>query len=119
MALVADFLLGCGALTAAVYCLILSRRLAALNRLEGGMGTAIAVLSSQVDELNQALVQARKTAGDSSAALEGRTLRAEQAVQRLELLLATMHDLPEPMPAGRRQRGVRHHGRTERMEAAE
>lgn len=122
MELIADMLLGAGALGAAAYCLVLSRRLAAFTRLESGMGGAIAVLSAQVDDMTRALDRARGTATDSAEALEGRTRRAEQVAERLELLLASMHDLPEPGAAdhgARRLRVVRHRARRDGLEAAE
>ncbi|MEI4471368.1 DUF6468 domain-containing protein [Frigidibacter sp. MR17.24] len=104
MQLIADFLLAAGALSAGIYCLVLSRRLASFARLESGMGGAIAVLSVQVDEMTRALERARGTASDSASALEGRTRRAEEVAERLDLILATMHDLPEPGPVRRRLR---------------
>lgn len=121
MELIADILLGAGALGAAAYCLVLSRRLAAFTRLESGMGGAIAVLSAQVDDMTRALDRARGAANGSAEALEGRTRRAEQVAERLELLLASMHDLPDPATAGqaRRLRVVRRRARHESLEAAE
>ncbi len=94
MALISDILLAAGALGAAFYCLILSRRLRKLNDLESGMGNAIAVLSAQVDDMTQALNGARSTAQNSSNSLDELTNRAEGVAQRLELLVASMHDLP-------------------------
>lgn len=95
MALIADFLMAAGAFSAAVYCLVLSRRLLRLNRLEDGVGGAIAVLSAQVDDMTQALKQARTAAQNSEATLITQTARAELAAERLSLMLAAMHDLPE------------------------
>ena len=122
MEMIADILLGAGALGAAAYCLVLSRRLAAFTRLESGMGGAIAVLSAQVDDMTRALDRARGAATSSAEALEGRTRRAEQVAERLELLLASMHDLPEPGMedrGARRLRVVRRRVRHESLEAAE
>lgn len=108
MEFLADVLLAAGALGAAVYCAILSRRLTRLTRLETGMGGAIAVLSVQVDDMTRALQQARAAAQESSGTLEQVTMRAEQAAARLELLLAALHDLPEPAaPALARRRRMR------------
>lgn len=95
MQFISDVLLGAGALGAAFYCLVLARRLNRFNQLETGMGGAIAVLSAQVDDMTRALAQARLTAGESAASLEALTARAGEAARRLELLLASMHDLPE------------------------
>lgn len=94
MDLIADILLAAGALGAAVYCVVLSRRLARFTDLQGGMGGAVAALSSQVDEMTRALERARRAAGEQSGTLERSTRRAEEVVRRLELLVASMHDLP-------------------------
>lgn len=120
MDLIADILLAAGAFGAAVYCLVLAGRLNRFNQLENGMGGAIAVLSAQVDDMTRALESAQAAAVQSSAALEGQTLRAEQAAERLSLLLASLHDLPEETdPAARRLRVVRRRPRAEDLEAAE
>ena len=99
MELVADVLLAAGAFGAALYCLVLARRLARFTTLENGMGGAIAVLSAQVDEMTRALAQAQAAAGDSTRRLETLTRRAEAAGGKLELLVAAMHDLPAPPAA--------------------
>lgn len=99
MDLIADILLGAGAFGAAIYCMVLSRRLQRLTRLESGMGGAIAVLSAQVDDLTRTLGRAESAAKSSSDRLEAQTRRAEAAVKRLEILLATLNDLPQA-PAG-------------------
>jgi hypothetical protein len=96
MAIIADIMLGAGALGAAIYCLVLSRRLQRLTQLESGMGGAIAVLSAQVDDMTRTLGKAQDAARNSATSLESQTGRAEEAVRRLEILLATLHDLPEP-----------------------
>ena len=110
MALIADILLGAGALGAAYFCYALSTRLNAFTRLESGMGGAIAVLSVQVDEMTRALEQARSAAGDSVHTLSEMTLRAEAAARRLELLLASLHDLPAADGPPSRRVVVRHRG---------
>jgi hypothetical protein len=99
MELIADMLLVAGALGSGLYCYILSARLKSFATLETGMGGAIAVLSAQVDDLTRALDQARGAATGSATALEALTARGEAVAARLELLLAAMHDLPEPGPA--------------------
>lgn len=95
MDMIADILLGAGALGAAVYCLVLARRLKRFTRLEDGMGGAIAVLSAQVDDMTRALQRAQTTAEASEAALVSQTARAEAAAERLSLMLAGLHDLPD------------------------
>ncbi|TCL01436.1 hypothetical protein BXY66_2751 [Shimia isoporae] len=96
MTMIADILLVAGALGASVYCYVLARRLAKFNDLEAGVGGAVAVLSTQVDELTRSLKAAQATAGTSTKKLEDLTKRAETASKRMELLLASMHDLPDP-----------------------
>ena len=97
MEMIADILLAAGALGAGFYCLVLSRRLKRFLDLEKGVGGAVAVLSSQVDDLNKSLVSARHVSDGSSKALEQLTGRAESVAQRLELMIASMHDIPEPV----------------------
>ena len=94
MTLIADMLLIAGSLGAAIYCLTLSRRLRRLNDMENGMGGAIAALSAKVDEMTKALEVARDSARNSTSSLDGLTGRAEDAAQRLELLVASLHDVP-------------------------
>ena len=98
MNLISDILMSCGAFAAAIYCYVLSARLKKFTALESGMGGAIAVLSAQVDDMTRALDRANGAATGSAAGLEGLTLRAEVVAERVELLLASMHDLPEPGP---------------------
>lgn len=96
MEMIADILLVAGALGAGFYCFVLARRLSRFNDLENGVGGAVAVLSAQVDDLTKTLEAAQQTAGQSTGSLEGLTDRAEGVARRLELLVASMHDLPEP-----------------------
>lgn len=139
MELIADILLGAGAIGAGLYCQVLSRRLKAFNQLETGMGGAIAVMSAQVDDLTRALETARKTAADSERKLDDMTGRAEGAARKLELMLASLHDLPDedrtdaggPASEGgatqggatesgaRRMRVLRRRGHADPLEAAE
>jgi len=99
MELIANVLMGAGALGAGWFCYVLSKRLSAFGTLEGGVGGAVAVLSMQVDDLTKMLDAARTAASESSHALQSQTERAEHSAQRLELLLATLHDLPEARAA--------------------
>lgn len=96
MTLIADILLVAGALGAAFYCMILSRRLNRFNNLEKGVGGAVAILSVQVDDMTKTLEKARLAASDSTSSLESLTGKAEDVAKRLELLMASMHDLPSP-----------------------
>jgi hypothetical protein len=97
MELIADILLISGALGAGLYCVILSRRLNKFTNLERGVGGAIAVLSAQVDDMTKALDEARSATSSSASSLKTMTGRAEGVAQRLELLVASMHDLPVEM----------------------
>jgi hypothetical protein len=92
---VADILLAAGALGAGLYCYVLARRLRRFNDLEKGVGGAVAVLSAQVDDLTKTLEAARLASGESSDALSDLTERAEATTQRLELMMASLHDLPD------------------------
>ncbi len=98
MQMIADILLGAGALGAAFYCMVLSTRLKKFTRLENGMGGAIAVLSSQVDQMTKVLEAAQLAARNSADTLENKTARGEKVAERLELILAAMHDLPGAEP---------------------
>ncbi|MBI6628918.1 hypothetical protein [Pontibaca salina] len=93
MELIADIFLVAGALGAGFYCFVLSRRLKRFNDLEKGVGGAVAVLSSQVDGLTKTLAAARVASDGANATLSGLTTRAEAVAGRLELLMASMHDI--------------------------
>jgi hypothetical protein len=88
MTLAIDIVVGIGALLAAAYCMVLSRRLRSLTRLDGDIGKAIAVLSAQVDELTRVLKSAERSSGQANDALQDQIAQAEGAARRLELLMA-------------------------------
>jgi hypothetical protein len=96
MEMISDVLMVAGSFGAAVYCYVLSNRLKRFMTLENGMGGAIAVLSVQVDDMTRAIEKARGAATGSAEALQGLVVRAEAAAARLELLMASLHDLPDP-----------------------
>lgn len=98
MDLIADILLAAGAVGAGIYCFILGRRLNRFNDLEKGVGGAVAVLSAQVDDLTKTLSSAQVTAAQSAETLTDLTTRAEAMSQRLELQMASLHDIPAPQP---------------------
>lgn len=95
MEMIADIFLGAGAIGAGLYCLILGRRLNRFNDLEKGMGGAIAVLSAQVDDLTKTLAAAQNTASGSAQILTDLTGKAEAMAQKLELQMASLHDIPD------------------------
>ena len=132
MDMISDILLVAGSFGAAIYCYVLSARLKKFTTLETGMGGAIAVLSAQVDDMTVALEKARGAANGSAESLEALTARGEAVARKLELLLASLHDLPEPAAAPsprapkveeteeeRRPRFVRRRSTRDAMEAAE
>ncbi len=98
MGLIADIFLLAAALGAAFYCFVLARRLNRFTDLEKGVGGAIAALSAQVDDMTRTLKSAQGAASASASSLGALTGRAEDAARRLELLVASMHDLP-PAPS--------------------
>lgn len=131
MDLIADILLMAGSFGAAIYCYVLSTRLKKFTTLETGMGGAIAVLSAQVDDMTVALEKARGAANGSAESLEALTARGEAVARKLELLVASLHDLPdpkappsrpvaeEPLEEERRLRFVRRRAPRDELEAAE
>ncbi len=129
MVLIADVLMAAGSFGAAIYCYVLAGRLKRFTTLESGMGSAIAVLSAQVDDMTRALENARTAATGSAEGLEALTQRAETVSGKLELLVASMHDLPqppettvesgEPAEPERRLRFVRRRAPRSELEAAE
>lgn len=129
--MIADILMAAGAFGAAIYCYVLALRLKRFQTLESGMGGAIAVLSVQVDDLTRALENARGAANAQATSLDDLTRRGEAVAARLEILLASMNDLPaapppraerpvpDPETPERRLRFVRRRGGRDDLEAAE
>ncbi|MEM6438976.1 MAG: hypothetical protein AAF763_04645, partial [Pseudomonadota bacterium] len=101
MTLIADGLLIAAALTAALYCHVLSRRLRRLRDMDGGVGAAIAAMSDQVDALRGALAAARSQSAAASRSMAETTARAEAAAARLELLIAASRGREAPAAASR------------------
>ena len=95
MNFLADILLGLGAIASAVYCFVLSRKLSRLKGLDQDLGSAIAILSRQVDEMTRVLSSAQETATDSASVLESKTEAAARVAERLELMIAALQDLPD------------------------
>ena len=95
MTFLADILLGIGAIAAAIYCFVLSRKLSKLKGLDHDLGSAIAILSRQVDEMTRVLSSAQDTANTSATDLKDKTEVAANIADRLELMIAALQDLPE------------------------
>lgn len=93
-----DVLLVVAAAAAAIYCMVLSRRLKNFNNLQNGMGGAVAVLSAQVDDLSKMLERAEVSAAESAQRLQDLNARSDEGAKKLEVLLASLHDLPAPPP---------------------
>jgi hypothetical protein len=98
MAFLADILLASGAIVAAFYCMVLSRRLRRFTDLEHGVGSAVTLLATKTNELDQTLRAAQATASHSVTKLEDVSGRAEAAARHLELLVAALHSLPDEQP---------------------
>lgn len=95
---IADGLLIAGALAAAFYCWMLSRRLRALKSLDSGLGKSIATLSRQVEEVRVSLEEVKKASAVKQRELSETTARAEMVAGRLEMLLASIHEGDETKP---------------------
>lgn len=102
MDIIADIFLAAGAIGAGIYCFVLGRRLNRFNDLERGVGGAVAVLSAQVDDLTKTLAAAQSAASGSASTLTELANRADSVSQKLELQMASLHDLPSA-PSPRRE----------------
>ncbi len=84
LSFLSDILLGAGALAAAFYCVVLSRKLNRLTGLDQELGGAIALLSQQVDEMTLVLQAAQSSATGTRDELTELTTRAEQIAAELQ-----------------------------------
>lgn len=98
MSMIADGLLLFAAITAALYCHLLSRRLKRLGDTDKGLGGVISTLTIQVDEMKAALDGVRADQAQRADEIASLTARAEAAARRLHLQLASLHDDPAPPP---------------------
>lgn len=92
-----DIILGLSTALVAIYCIIISKKMNEFFRLENGMGNAIAVFSVQVDELKAALEKANTAAKESSYNLQDLVERAQSTEKKLELMMASLQDMPAPL----------------------
>jgi flagellar motility protein MotE (MotC chaperone) len=99
LSLLADALMIAASAGAAVYCLVLSRRLSRLTGFDSGIGGAIAVLSVQVEEMKTALAAAKAGSDGAGAHLRELVGQAQQISSELELMIAACHDFAEQAPA--------------------
>ncbi|MDA8746703.1 hypothetical protein N9M66_00660 [Litoreibacter sp.] len=93
--ILSDILLGAGALAAAFYCVVLSRKLNRLTGLDQELGGAIALLSQQVDEMTAVLQSAQTSATGARDELDELTVRAEGIASRLHALTQPSEQPPE------------------------
>ena len=91
----ADILMIAAAAGAAIYCMILSRRLSRLTSFDSGIGGAIAVLSAQVDEMKAALAEAKAGTDGAGSQLRDLIGQAREISGELELMIAACHDFAE------------------------
>ncbi len=74
-----------GALGLALFCIVLARRLKRLNDLESGLGGAIAVMSAEIDRLEQSIHMAKAEATSASKALAQQIKLAQNERAHLNL----------------------------------
>jgi hypothetical protein len=91
----ADLVLVAASLGAAGYCLVLSRRLNRLGSFDKGIGAAIAVLSTQVEEMKSALGEAKAGSDGAGQQLGDLVRQAREISAELEMMIAACHDFAE------------------------
>ena len=95
MGYLADLLLMTGSLGAAAYCMVLSRRLTRLGSFDKGIGSAIAVLSAQVEEMKAALSEVKAGSDGAGQQLNDLVGQAREISSELEMMIAACHDFAE------------------------
>lgn len=95
LAYATDLLLVTASLGAATYCMVLSRRLSRLGSFDKGIGSAIAVLSAQVEEMKTALGEAKEGSDGAGRHLETLVSQAQEISAELEMMIAACHDFAE------------------------
>ena len=91
----ADILVTIASLGAMGYCMVLSRRLNRLTSFDKGLGGAIAVMSSQVDEMKAALREAKAGSDGAGKQLHELVTQARDISTELEMMIAACHDFAE------------------------
>lgn len=102
MELISDGLLFLAAITASLYCLVLSRRLRRLSEMEGGLGDVISQLSAQVDDMQSALATTKQTTEASASTLVEQTREAGKVTRDLRSLLNKSAELVSAAEGQRR-----------------
>lgn len=95
MAFISDILMVLGAATVAIYCAVLSRRLKRFTNLDGEIGVAISNLSQQIETLNLSVKRTQHEGRQSILKIRKETQNAHQAAHHLELLIASLQNLPK------------------------
>lgn len=101
----ADILVILASLGAMTYCWILSRRLSRLTSFDKGLGGAIAVMSSQVDEMKAALQEAKSGTDGAGTQLSDLVHQAREISSELEMMIAACHDFAEEAFSVQSERG--------------
>ncbi|MEM7546938.1 MAG: hypothetical protein AAF367_15525 [Pseudomonadota bacterium] len=101
MELISDGLLILAAVTASLYCLVLSRRLRRLSQMDGGLGQMIGQLSAQVDEMQAALGAMKKTTEASAVSLTKQTREADGTLHDMRLMARKTTDAASEAKAQR------------------
>lgn len=91
----ADVMLIAATFGAGLFCLILSRRLTRLSRIDNGLGGAIAVLSAQVDDMSKALAETKSGSEGSATRLQELNAEARALLEELDLMISACHDVGE------------------------
>lgn len=95
MAAISDILLILSAISVALYCGVLSRRLKRLTSADGDIAQSISRLSDQLENLTRSTKIATEVGELSATALRKETTEARAAARHLELLMASLHGLPK------------------------
>ncbi|MFV0302409.1 MAG: hypothetical protein ACK5IP_16330 [Paracoccus sp. (in: a-proteobacteria)] len=89
-----------GSVILMLFCITLARRLRRLNDLEGGLGGAIAILTAEVDRLDQSIRQARQEAMTAGETLAVEVAKAQTERARWDLHLRMREVVPPEPPRG-------------------
>lgn len=90
----------------AIFCLVLARRLRKLNDLETGLGSAIAIMSAEVDRLEKSILATKNETRAECKRLQDHIdqARRERAAWDLRRKISEASPAPVPAPAARKLR---------------